>query len=287
MIIDYLLHTFIQFGITALLALGLTFTLGVVGLVHLGYLALAGVGAYASAILLTTWHVPFVPALLAGAILGAAVGWVVALPTRDVRGDAFALATFATAWVFLVASSSWVSLTGGPQGVVGIPRPSFALLNRDYLLLVAALLVAAYAALQRVTTSPFGRLLGAIRDDELAARVFGKRTVAAKRTALVLAGTVAGLAGGLHASFLQFLHPTMFWLPMLLMVLTAVILGGVGSHAGALAGLAVLTMLTEALRNAPLPEEHFAPLRLIGIALVLLLVLLLRPRGILGRIDFQ
>lgn len=284
---NYLLHIGITIAISGILVLGLNLALGVAGLVHLGYTALVGVGAYTSAILLTNIGAPW-PLAVLGAIAAAAImGWVLGLPTREVRGDAFALATFSAAWVFLVAALSWDRLTGGPLGIVGIPRPGFARGNAEFFLLAMGALGVTYAVLAHVTASPFGRVLAALRDDELAARIFGKRTIAAKRTALAIAGGVAGLGGALHAGLIQFIHPSSFWLPMLLAILTALILGGVGNLVGSLAGLAVLTAITEALRFAPFRPEILGPLRIVVASAILLLILLYRPRGMFGKIDVR
>ncbi|MBI2095130.1 MAG: branched-chain amino acid ABC transporter permease, partial [Candidatus Omnitrophica bacterium] len=122
---------------------------------------------------------------------------------------------------YLIAALSWEKLTGGSLGIVGVPRPPFALRNSEFFLLAVGALGVTYAAVAHIARSPFGRVLGAIRDDETAARVFGKRTIAAKRACLAIAGATAGLAGVLTASFIQFLHPSMFWLPSLIAVLTA------------------------------------------------------------------
>jgi len=284
---DYILHVLITACISGILVLGINLALGVTGLVHLGHIAIAGIGAYTAGILLTTLHAPFVVALAAGIAAGAVVGWIVGLPTRDVRGDAFALATFSAAWVYLIAALSWETLTGGSLGIVGIPRPSFALRNSEFFLLAAASLAVTYAVVARVVRSPFGRVLGAIRDDETAARVFGKRTIAAKRACLAIAGATAGLAGVLTAVLIQFLHPSMFWLPSLIAVLTALILGGVGSLGGSLVGVAILSAIGEGVRFVPFPPEYLGALRLTITALILLTILLFRPRGLFGKVDVR
>lgn len=282
---EYITHVLIAMAISGILVVSLNLAVGITGLVHLGHLAVAGVGAYTSALLLTTLHIPFPLALLSAAMAGAFVGWCIGLPTRDIHGEAFALATFSAAWVYLVAALSWGSLTGGPLGVVGVPRPAIATKDPEFFLLTAVVLIVTYAALTRVVASPFGRVLAAIRDDELAARVFGKRTIAAKRAALAVSGSIAAVGGALTASFIQFLHPTMFWLPALLTAVSALILGGVGNLAGSLAGVVVLSVINEAVRFTPIAPEHLGAIRLIIAASVLLLILLVRPRGLFGKVD--
>lgn len=157
----------------------------------------------------------------------------------------------------------------------------------SYALASIIMLVVVYLLLTRILHSPFGLVMGAMRDDEVGARVLGKNTAHIQRVALVLSGMIAGIAGALYAHYIGFIDPSSFYLGDLVIVVSAVILGGVGSLSGSVVGVAIYFLIPEALRFVDLPAETVGAVRQILFTTLLLLIILVRPKGILGKIQLE
>src|SRR3954451_22931255 len=212
--LHYLVAMAVSAGIYAMMALGLNVIWGMAGLVNLGVAGFFAVGAYTSA-LLTTNGVPIPIGMAAGALAGSVVGAVVALITARLRGDYLAIVTLGFAEALRVAASNEIWLTHGSDGVSGIPGPfrsrldpaSFSLL---YLAMTAALVAIVFVLLERLSYSPFGRVLRAIRDDDQVASVAGKWVLAFKVRAFALGCAPIGLAGALYGHYTSYIAPDIF-----------------------------------------------------------------------------
>ena len=288
----------------AIICLGLNVQWGQTGLFNVGVAGFVAIGAYASALLTT----PDDPARFGGLELPIAVGWlggaaaaalvsllVGLLPIR-LRADYLAIATFGVAVVVQLAALNLEPLTGGPFGVGFIPRPfgwlaedrlTFGLLNFG---LVAATTLGVYLALERLLRSPWGRVLRAIREDEQAAVALGKNAFAFRLQAFAIGGGIMGLAGAVQAHFIGFIAPENY-VPMLtFQVWAMLIVGGSGNNRGAVLGAVVVWAVwaaSAALISATVPPEvqaRAAALQIVLIGLAICIVLLLRPRGILGEV---
>jgi branched-chain amino acid transport system permease protein len=171
------------------------------------------------------------------------------------------------------------------MGIPGVPRPSlFGLqFTSDWQLagLVAAYAVLVWFAVSRLTRSPWGRLLHAVRDDEIAAQALGKRTLAVKTQAVALSAFFAGCAGVLYAAFLQYIDPTIFSVNLTIAILVAVIFGGMGNNAGAIAGATLLTLAQQALVWLNVPADLAGTLQQVFYSLLLIAMMILRPKGLL------
>lgn len=286
----YLIHTATLAAIYLMVALSYAIPVGYTGLLNLGHVGLLGVGAYAAAIL-TTRGVSFWLALPAAALLTAFIGFLLALPARRIRGDYYALMTLGFTFVVQAVIVNGGAITRGPFGISGIDRPAgftepFAFL---ILSLVALLLVAAFV--WRLVHSPFGRALEAVRDDALAAESLGKPVPKLRTVALVASALLVGIAGALLAHFLQFLNAQVFWLDNALWILAGLVIGGLASFRGAIAGTLLLFALFESIRFLPLDAGTLAglvgPLRLILFSALLLLVVIYRPKGMYGRAQLE
>src|SRR3989475_9940015 len=224
-------------GVRALLTLGLNVQWGLTGLVNLGAVAFFAVGAYTSA-LLTVGGVSLVLAWPAGVVLAAAAGAGLSIVALRLREDYLAIVTlgFAEVLRLFLLNEAW--LTRGANGVTAIPRPLHAWFGSHYhvfyLCLVLATVGLVYAALERLRRSPFGRVLRAIREDEVVAAVAGKPVFRFKVQAFALGAGVAGLAGILFAHYLADVEPSMVLPQQLLFVWLTLILRGSGNHRGAL-----------------------------------------------------
>jgi branched-chain amino acid transport system permease protein len=272
-------------GLMIVLSLSLNLAVGHAGLFNLGHAAFYAIGAFTGTLLLLDMHWPWPAAFLAGGLFAAAFGYLIGLLTLRLSGDYFAIATLGFAVVTSTVLLNWQSLTRGPMGIPGIPRPSLFDVNftSDWQL---AALVAAFAGLVwftvgRLTRSPWGRLLHAVRDDEIAAQALGKRTLAVKTQAVALSAFIAGCAGVLYAAFLQYIDPTIFNVNLTIAILVAVIFGGLGNNAGAIAGATLLTLAQQALIWLNVPTDLAGTLQQIFYSLLLIGMMILRPKGLL------
>jgi len=288
-VIAYLTAIAILVGIRALLTLGLNVQWGLTGLVNLGVVAFFAVGAYTSA-LLAVGGAPLALAWPAGIALAAAGGAAMATIALRLREDYLAIVTlgFAEVLRLFLLNEAW--LTRGANGVTAIPRPFHARFAAHYdlfyLLLVLATVALAYAALERLRRSPFGRVLRAIREDETVAAVSGKPVFRFKVQAFALGAGIAGAAGILFAHYLAYVEPNMFLPQESLLVWLALILGGSGNNRGALVGSAVLLGLLEGSRFAKdvipfLTGVRLAAVQQILVGVVLVVLMIRRPEGLL------
>lgn len=263
-----------------LLAASLALLVGVTGLPSLGHAAYFGVGAYAAG-----WFAKNVSAqaplsLLVAAITGglvaAATGWVA---VRS-RGVFFLVLTLAIGEIVHQAADSWTAVTGGSNGLYGIPATTLGgepITNVGVLYwYVLAAFGAGFAVLWLVVRSPFGRALRGIHDNEPRMRALGYPTALYKYAAFVLAGTVAGLAGGLLAAQQRLVTPADLGFTTAALALLAVVIGGAGSLWGACVGAALVIVVRESL--GPTLDGH-GPLVL---GVLFILVVFLMPRGISG-----
>ncbi len=290
MILPYLNHLLILIGIYIILAVSLNLALGYTGLLNLGHIAFFGIGAYTSA-LLTMQGLPFPLAILAAGLLAGIFGYLLVLATGRLKGDYLALATLGFSFVVTSVLLNWQSLTRGPLGIPGIPKPSiFGLTitsNIAYLIFVAIIAIIIVFLIHKIVKSPFGRLLEATRDDEIGLKVLGKNTFALKWKAMLISAFFAGIAGSLFAHYISFIDPTSFALQDILLIFTIIIVGGIASIKGSIIGTFLIILIPEALRFLSLPSSILGPARQMLYALVLLLILMYKPRGLFGRIDLE
>jgi branched-chain amino acid transport system permease protein len=281
---NYLIHLGILVCIYAILTVGLNIAVGFTGLINLGHIAFFGIGAYASALLALNGF-PLWAAIIAAALIAGIAGVVLALPTTRLKGDYLALATLGFAFIMGSIARNWISLTRGPLGLPGIPR--YVRANDTMLLISAAsVLLVALLAWWLVRTR-FGKTLQAIRDDELAAKMLGKNTFAHKIAALGISAAIAGIAGSFFAHYISFIDPSIFGIGDLVLVLSMLIVGGLASVHGSIVGAAVILLIPEPLRFIGFPSALIGPMREMLFALILLLILIYRPKGIFGKVDLQ
>ncbi len=287
----YLAALMVFAGINALLALGLNVVWGLGGMINLGLAGFFALGAYASALLTLRLGWPIPLACLAAVGIAAALGTVLAAVTARLKGDYLALVTLGFAQVVQLVAANERWLTNGTDGISGVPGPwRSALSPMQFDLLCMALcwgLVAfCWAALTRLASSPFARVLRAMREDEMVAAVAGKRVLWFKIRAFALGAGVSGLAGSVYVHFNGYIAPDSLDVLLTLNVVLALTLGGTGRMAGAVIGALLLEALTEGTRFIggivpALSPVQVASLREAVIGGVLILVLRLRPQGVL------
>ncbi len=259
-------------------------------MLNLGHIAFYGLGAYTSALLALS-GVPFLVCLLAAGLVSLAGGFLLALPTDKIKGDYLALVTMGFSFIIysLLLNLDW--LTRGPLGLPGIPRPNIFGFNfsdnLSYLGLVFVIALATYFFVKRLASSPFGKLMEAVRDDELGARILGKNTFKIKSISLALAAFFAGIAGALYGSYITFIDPSSFSLMQIIPIISIVIVGGLTSLEGTVVATIVLIFIPEGLRFVGFPSSILGPMRQVIYALILLLILVYRPRGFWGKVELE
>ncbi len=264
--------------INALAVLGLNFVTGYTGQVNFGQAAFAGIGAYGTA-LAALAGVPFVIALLLGAVAAVLASLILGLPTLRLRSFYLAMATIGFGEIVHLVLLHWEDVTGGSSGLRQIPPIGIGpyLVSTDaqaWWVLLAVLALAVIVAL-RVRGSWLGRAMIATRDAEIAAALTGLNTVRVKMTALALAAFYAAMSGGLYAGYVRYISPDQFSNQQAVLLFTMLILGGTGSIAGCLLGAAVLSVLPEALRFL---HEWYMILYASGIIVIIIFL----PQGVIG-----
>jgi branched-chain amino acid transport system permease protein len=282
----YLIHLAILFSIYAMLGISLNLVVGYTGLLSVAQAAFYGVGAYVTALLMVNAGFNFFLAMLVGIFVGALIAYLMGLVLSKFSGDFYALASLGFGVIGYSVFLNWQSLTNGPLGIPGIPRPNlFGFIfsdNLSFLVLVLLALVAVWAIAKFVVNSSFGRVLKAIREDEKAIQVFGYKTLNYKLVIFVIAAMIAAVAGSFYAAYITYIDPTTFNVFASIFVVAIIILGGLASLRGSILGAAFLVLLPEFLRFVGFPDEVAAQMRQAVYGLLLVLLMLYRPQGLVG-----
>lgn len=288
---EYLLHILVIAGIYIILTASLNLIVGYTGLPSLGHAAFSCAGAYVSALLALNVGLSPWLGLIIGACVAALIGIVIGFPSVRLKGDYLALATFGCGVIVYSIAKNWVSVTRGPMGLPGIPRFHFFGFSLDaiwsYLILVSILAWVTIFLLRRVVNSPFGRILRSIREDEIASEALGKDTAKHKLLVFVIGAFFAGIGGSLYAHYITFIDPSSFTVMESITILLMVIFGGMGSIPGSIVGAIVLVVFPELLRFLGMPSSIAAQTRQMIYGLLLVVLMIWRPQGVLGRYRFK
>jgi branched-chain amino acid transport system permease protein len=285
---DYLLHIAVMVSLYAILAVSFNLLIGFAGLFALSQAAFFGVGAYTTAILATKLGLGFPVPLIAGVLLTAALGMLVALPALRIGGDHLVIVTLALQIIVIAIMVNWRSVTGGTDGISAIPKIVLWGTPLDtparFLPMAIAGAAACLAVAWRLAASPFARAVRAMRENEQAVQAVGKNVVAIKLTVFAVSAGLAAVAGGLYAHYISYVSAETFTLDVMIYILAMVILGGTGNLWGSLLGAVLLTALPELLKFVTLPPDIADKSRQILYGLALIAILLWRPQGLLGEI---
>ncbi|MGH2557584.1 MAG: branched-chain amino acid ABC transporter permease [Thermomicrobiales bacterium] len=267
-------------ALEAVLASSLNLVLGYGGLISLGHAGFFGIGAYVAALLALRLDAPFLVTLPAAAGGAALTGWFFVRPILRLRGHSFALATLAFGEIAVRVAYNWDGVTRGASGLPGVPRPVLfgwtAVTHRDNYYLALALLALTVLLVRRVVESPRGLSLVAARADDHAAASVGVDVARERTTAFALAAGIAGAAGALYAHYLTFVSVEPLHFSHTITLLAMVTVGGMATIYGPIAGAVLLTFLPEWLRG-------LAEMRMVFFGALLILCVLARPQGLLGR----
>jgi len=292
-----------------MLGWGLNIVVGLAGLLDLGYVAFYAVGAYSFALLAQYFEIGFWTALPLAGLLAAFWGIILGYPVLRLRGDYLAIVTLAFGEIIRVVLLNWYEFTGGPDGISGIPKPSFFGLEFSrnggfadffgldydtihrfiylyYIILVLAL-ITNFVTL-RLRKLPIGRAWEALREDEIACRSLGINTTNTKLTAFSIGAMFAGFAGSFFATRQGFISPESFTFLESAIILAIVVLGGLGSQVGVVIASVVMIGGIEVLRNLGFLKEIFGPdfeptqYRMLIFGLAMVLIMVWKPRGIIS-----
>lgn len=290
-IAPYYFDIIIYSGVAIILAVSLNLVNGFTGQFSIGHAGFMSVGAYVSAFLTLQIksaypelydYMPidsllFVGALFCGGLGAAGVGYLVGLPSLRLKGDYLAIVTLGFGEIIRVVLLN-IDAVGGARGMPSIPK--FSTFGWVYTLALLTIFV-----VWRLVNSAQGRGFLSVREDEIAADAMGVNTTAVKVRAFVISAFFAGLGGGLFAHYLQYINPQTFDFNKSFEIVIMVVLGGMGSVTGSVVAAIFLTVLREALR--PLQEITGVDLRMVIYSLMLIILMLTRPKGLFGRSEIR
>ena len=263
----YVLYVVNLLMVFVVLALGMHIVIGESGQFALAHAAFFGIGIYTAGIINTAWHPPFMLSILAGGALSAVLGYLIGYLALRMRDIYLALATFAFGeamqWVFL----TWERVTGGSNGMKMDPAILFGYqLTNDlqaypFVVVLAGLMLWLTVALAR---SQYGSSLRAVRESDVAAMAMGINVKAMKQSAFAISAAFAGVAGGMYTLFTSFIHPESLGFQTTILVLTMVVVGGMGSVRGAVAGAIAFGLISELLRQLMSVQEIIYGVILMG-----------------------
>ena len=289
------------FAIWAILAVSLNLVVGFAGLLSVAHIGFFGIGAYTVAILtsdqdyeqlrtqtLPTFDFPFFAALPIAVVIAGLVAIIVGTVFNRFRDDIFVLVSFGFAIIAFNVFLNLRPVTRGAFGIHEIARPAIGswVFDGDFEFLLLSLVILALVMLVSwfIVSSSFGRVLTAIREDQQAIEVFGYRVTFYKLAIWVISAMMAALAGGLFSSWTSFIDPNSFILLESILMVSIVILGGLATIWGSLLGAMVFVLLEEGMRFLPfLPTEYIGQARQIVLGVLLVLLMLFRPQGLVGR----
>ncbi len=270
--------------IYVMLGLGLNIVVGLAGLLDLGYVAFYAVGAYSYALLNLHFGLSFWICLPLGAGLAALFGIVLGFPVLRLRGDYLAIVTLGFGEIIRLILENWNDFSYGPSGIANIPRPAIPGLQMSlsqssvflYFLMIVLTLFTIFVV-NRLRNSRIGRAWIALREDEVACQSMGVDKTATKLTAFALGATWAGMAGVIFAAKTTFINPASFTFLESAIILSIVVLGGMGSIIGIIASAFILILLPEYLRA-------FSEYRMLLFGAILVLMMVFRPQGLVSTV---
>lgn len=272
----YVLYVVNLLMVFVVLSLGMHVVIGEAGQFALSHTAFYGIGIYTAGMINAAWQPPFIFSILAGGLLSAALGWVIGFLALRMRDIYLALATFAFGeamqWVFL----NWEPVTGGSNGMRMQPAEwlGYKLTNDlqayPFVIVLTALMLWLTVSLSR---SQYGACLRAVRESDVAAMAMGINVKRMKQSAFAISAAFAGVAGGMYTLFTSFIHPESLGFQTTILVLTMVVVGGMGSVRGAVAGAIAFGLISELLRQALSIQEIIYGAILMGF-------MMFKPKGL-------
>lgn len=284
---EYVLHIIIMLNIYILLVLSANLPIGMANLLTMCQAAFYGIGAYISAFFLMQFDLPFL--VIAAIVMGMTgiFSLIVSFAAVKLNDDYFILGSLGFQMIAYTILYNWTDVTRGPYGIPGIPGIKMLGLWDisgvwGYFVLTTLLSAGVIWFFRRIKNSPYGRVLKAMRSDELSVKALGRNTIKFKSWAFFLSAAFSGLAGLIYASYVSYIDPTSFTLDESIFIISALFIGGVGNIRGPIVGAAFVVLLPEILRFVGMPDAIAANMRQIIYGLALVLVMYFRPKGLWG-----
>lgn len=288
---NYLFHLLIMINIYFILALSLNLIVGYAGMLSLCHAAFYGVGAYISTLLSVNFKLPFLVSLVVAVICTSLLSLIISIPSLRLKSDYFVLASIGFQSIVFTLLYNWVSLTNGPYGISGIPSPSFMGIEinstASYFIYSVIISLVCIFLFYLIVNSPFGRVLKAIREDEMAAAMLGKNVPKFKVITFAIAASYAAVAGVLFAGYMQYIDPTSFTVMESIFILSIIIIGGTGNLLGSIVGAVIMILLPEVLRFLKIPDSIAPNMRQIIYGVTIILIMRYRPQGLFGEYKFE
>jgi len=290
---NYYLGIMIFIGLNALAAMGLCLLMGYAGQISLGHAAFFGIGAYISGILSASYGLSPWLSMAIAVPATAGLAFVLGVPILRLQGYYLAVATLGMGIIVYLVFMNWTSLTGGPSGLSSIPYLTLGpfTFNRDLKVyyLVWAMVFLALAGGRNIVNSRVGRALRSIHSSEIAAQAMGINTSRYKVKVFALSAGYAALAGGLYAHYLTFISPAPFGYQFSIELLVMVVVGGIGNLSGAILGAAVITLLSEILRDLMprLFSYGAGEYEIVFFGILLIVFMIFLPGGLVQGLEFM
>lgn len=273
---SYILHILILLGVYVVLGVSLNVVAGVMGELDLGHAAFFGIGSYVSSLFVMNIFDNFWVGMLFAGLISLLFGLVLGIPSLRIRGDYLAIVTLGFNEIIRYVLLNSQEITHGPMGIKGIPSPSifgYPLNTKQQMFyLIWVLVIITCIVMSRITNSRFGRTLVAIREDEIAATSLGINTGKYEIWAFAITAAFAGIAGSFFAHYMNFINPNNFTSNESILILCMITVGGRGSLAGSIIGVAILFLLPELLRP-------IASYRMLIYGILLVIMMIYKPKG--------
>ncbi len=285
---NYLFSVLILISVYILLSAGLNLIMGNGGIFHMGHGGFFAVGSYISALIAVNLHLPFLAELLIAGIGASLFGFLLGFPAIRLKGDYITFVTYGFAVVAYTVSNNWMAVTNGPVGISGVMRPvifgiSFQPTWRYFLLCIVIVSFFLWLV-RRVTNSPYGMSIESIREDEAAAYACGINVASMKLQIFCIGAFLAGVAGTLYVHYMMICDPTGFKVATSSLLVSMVIIGGLGTVKGSIAGALIVVGLPEMLGFLGIKSVYTEQIQNILYSLLLIIIISSRPQGIFGKL---
>lgn len=289
---DYLYHILIMISIYAILALAANIPVGLTNLLSLAQATFYGIGAYLASFILLYFNFSIILSFLIISLITGLLSLLISITSLRLKGDYFILATIGFQFIVYSILYNWIELTNGPYGISGISTPNLLFgfeLNTNLRYATFSLIIGIIIAVLSfyIIHSPFGRVLKAIRTDEIAIIALGRNVKKFKVISFFISASISSIGGFLYAGYVKYIDPSSFTMDESILIITAIFIGGLGNIKGSIIGATLIILIPEILRFIGLPDISASILRQIIYGLTLILIMRFYPKGIAGNLALK